>query len=155
MSLGLLLLLLLALTAIAFVAGRQRALASVRGDARDLHSLPGYYGQTVALFTAVPALLFTLLWLLVQPVLIERNVTAMILPEDIAAGSSRELVMADVRRIAEGMAILQARESLADGEIAALATQPDALKDRLSSVGVALAADIRPHMRCWSRCPSV
>lgn len=146
MSLGLLLLLLTGLGALAFIAGRQRALAAVKGDARDLHSLPGYYGQTVALFTLVPALLFTLVWLLIQPMLIERNVTAMILPEDIAEGSSRELVMADVRRIADGMGALLDSGTVGAGELQALAGQPDALKDRLGELGVALAADIRPHI---------
>lgn len=146
MSLGLLLLLLLGLGALAFVAGRQRALAAVKGDARDLHSLPGYYGQTVALFTLVPSLLFTLVWLLIQPVLIERNVTAMILPEDIAEGSTRELVMADVRRIAEGMGTLLDSGSVTEGELVALAGQPDALKARMSEMGVALASEIRPHI---------
>lgn len=146
MSLGLLLLLLLGLGGLAFVAGRQRALAAVQGDARRLHSLPGYYGQTVALFTLVPALLLTLLWLLVQPVVIEGKVTAMILPEDIAAGSSRELVMADVRRIAEGMGLLLETGAAGEGELVALAGQPEALKARLSEVGVALAAPINPHI---------
>jgi len=146
MSLGLLLLLLLGLGAFAFVAGRQRALAAVKGDARGLHSLPGYYGQTVALFTLVPSLLFTLVWLLIQPVLIERTVTAMILPEDIAEGSTRELVMSDVRRIAEGMGTLLESGSVSDGELAALAGQPDALMARLGEMGVALAAEIRPHI---------
>ena len=145
MSLGLLLLLLLGLGGLAFVAGRQRALAAVQGDARRLHSLPGYYGQTVALFALVPALLLTLVWLLVQPLVIERSVTAMILPEDIAAGSSRELVMADVRRISEGMGLLL-DSGMGEGELAALAGQPEALKDRLSAVGVALAAPINPHI---------
>ena len=146
MSLGLLLLLLLALAALGFVAGRQRALAAVRGDARGLHSLPGYYGQTVALFTAVPALLLCLVWLILQPVLIERSISALILPEDIAAGSSRVLVMADVRRIAEGMQTLAATGATTEGEITALVDQPDALKDRLAGVGVALAAPIQPHI---------
>ena len=146
MTLGLLLLCLIALGALGFVAGRQRALAAVRGDARDLHSLPGYYGQTVALFATVPAFLLCLLWLVLQPVLIERSISALILPEDIAAGSSRVLVMADVRRIAEGMDALSATGAATAGEIAALVGQPEALKDRLALVGVALAAPIQPHI---------
>ena len=97
------LLLLGGLTLLGFLAGRQRALATVKGDARDLHSLPGYYGYMVALFTAAPAFLLMVLWLLIQPVIVERNVTTMILPEDIVDGSTRDLVMADVRRIAEGL----------------------------------------------------
>ena len=72
------------LTLLGFLAGRQRALATVKGDARDLHSLPGYYGHMVALFTAAPAFLLMVLWLLIQPMIVEGNVTSMILPEDIA-----------------------------------------------------------------------
>lgn len=146
MSLGLLLLLLIALAALGFVAGRQRALAAVRGDARDLHSLPAYYGQAVALAAAVPAVLLLLGWLVVQPLMVERSTLALILPEDIGAGSSRELVMADIRRIAEGMGVLVATGTATEGEIAALVSQPDALKARLADVNVALAAPISAHV---------
>ena len=146
MNAGLLLLLLAGLGALGFLAGRARALSLVRGDARGLHSLPGYYGQMVALFAVVPAFLLLLGWLLVQPVLVERSITAMILPADIASGSSRELVMADVRRIAEGMQRLVATGAITEGELAALVPQPDLLKDRLSAAGVALAAPIQPHI---------
>ncbi len=142
MSLGLLLLLLIALAALGYVAGRQRALAAVRGDARDLHSLPSYYGQAVALAAAVPGFLVMVVWLITQPLLVERTTLSLILTEDIGPGSSRELVMADIRRIAEGMAVLVATGAANEGEIAALATQPDALKDRLAAVNVALAAPI-------------
>lgn len=146
MSLGLLLLLLIALGALGFVAGRQRALAAVRGDARDLHSLPAYYGQAVALAALVPAAIVLLVWLVAQPLMVERGSLAMILPEDIGPGSSRELVMADIRRIAEGMGVLVATGTATEGEIAALATQPDALKARLADVNVALAAPISAHV---------
>lgn len=142
MSLGLLLLLLIGLGVLGYVLGRQRALASVMGDARDLHSLPSYYGQAVALAALVPAALLLLCWLIVQPILVERGSLALIQPSEIAPGSSRELVMADIRRIAEGMEVLVATGSATEGEIAALATQTDALKDRLAGVNVALAAPI-------------
>lgn len=142
MSLGLLLLLLFGLAGLGYIAGRQRALAAVRGDARDLHSLPAYYGQAVALAALVPAALVMLVWLVTQPLLVERTSLSLILPEDIGPGSSRELVMADIRRIAEGMGVLVASGGATEGEVAALATQPDALKDRLAAVNVALAAPI-------------
>ena len=41
--------LLLALSAAGFYWGRSRALQSAGGDARELHSLPSYYGYHVAL----------------------------------------------------------------------------------------------------------
>lgn len=146
MSLGLLLLLLIGLAGLGFVAGRQRALAAVRGDARELHSLPAYYGQAVALAAAVPAALLMLVWLIVQPLAVERSTLALILPEDIGPGSSRELVMADIRRIAEGMEVLVASGTANEGEIVALASQPEALKARLAEVNVALAAPISAHV---------
>ncbi len=145
MSVGLLSLLLLGLAALGFGLGRQRAIASVNGDARGLHSLPQYYGSSVALFTAVPAFLLVLVWLIVQPVVIESTITGMILPEDIGDGSTRELVMSDVRRIAEGIDVLVANGATGD-EIAALVADPVALKARLGDAGVALAADINPHV---------
>lgn len=145
MTVGLLSLVLLGLAALGFVLGRQRAVASVKGDTRELHSLPSYYGAGVALFTAVPAFLLMLVWLLVQPVLIEAHVTGMILPEDIGAGSTRELVMSDVRRIAEGVDVLASR-GVGEDEIAKLIADAAALKGRLADAGVALAADINPHV---------
>mgnify|MGYP001810445091 CR=1 FL=1 len=146
MSVGFLLLLLGGLTLLGFLAGRQRALASVKGDARDLHSLPGYYGYMVALFTAAPAFLLMVLWLLIQPVIVERNVTTMIQPEDNVDGSTRDLVMDDVRRIAEVIDTLIASGSASEADLAALVAAPEALKDRLSAAGVALAAPISAHI---------
>ena len=61
MSVGLLSLIVLGLAVLGFILGRQRALAAVKGDPRDLHSLPAYYGYYVALFTAgLGTLLFQL-----------------------------------------------------------------------------------------------
>jgi phosphate transport system permease protein len=61
------LLALLALGGLGYIAGRKRALVSAQGDSRRLHSLPGYYGWAVVLFTVGPALLLMSLWLLVRP----------------------------------------------------------------------------------------
>jgi phosphate transport system permease protein len=42
----------------------------------DLHSLPGYYGTNALILTVVPALLVLAVWLIIQPLVIERSVTA-------------------------------------------------------------------------------
>ena len=76
---------------------------SPRPKSARLHSLPGYYGQTVALFTAVPAILLMAAWLFLQPLLIENQVSAQIPDSVIPEGGNLSLVMADVRRIAEGL----------------------------------------------------
>ncbi|MCG7860631.1 phosphate ABC transporter permease family protein, partial [Flavihumibacter sediminis] len=69
---------LLALGGAGYVVGRQRAMASAGGDARHLHSLPSYYGAHVFLATTVPALLLVMVWLLVQPLVINAQVSHMI-----------------------------------------------------------------------------
>ncbi|MEK9723146.1 MAG: phosphate ABC transporter permease subunit PstC, partial [Rhodospirillaceae bacterium] len=56
MSNWLLLLVLAGLTYVGFAMGRSRALAHVGGNARDLASLPGYYGYFVALWCGMPSL---------------------------------------------------------------------------------------------------
>ena len=106
MSLGLLSLILLVLALIGYLSGRRRAVAAVQGDIRKLHSLPPFYGQFTALLAAVPAFLLVMVWLLVQPVLIEGRALALINPGDVPEGSSPALVMSDVRRIARGMDLL-------------------------------------------------
>ena len=85
-----------------FVAGRQRALRSA-GDARTLHSLPFYYGANALMKSVVPGVGVVLLWLLVQPLFIDRVVSGMIADTDIRDGSSRGLVMSEVRRTADGL----------------------------------------------------
>ena len=75
MSIFWLISLVLLLALVGFVLGRRRAIASAAGDARKLHSLPKYYGSFVALCTLVPALLVTIVWMFVQPMVIERSIT--------------------------------------------------------------------------------
>ncbi len=138
------LLVVLALAAAGFLAGRMRALKSTGGDPRQLHSLPGHHGQMVLLFTAVPALLLIAAWLLIQPVVIERNAAALLAPADIPEGSSASLVMSDVRRISDGLDVIGAREGLTEAGIAALGADMGGLRDRLGAVGVALGGEVKP-----------
>ena len=60
-----LILALLGVMAVAFQFGRRRSLASVgeRTGARDLHSLPSYYGFYTALWAGLPALFIAGLWI--------------------------------------------------------------------------------------------
>ena len=131
MSLGLLTLILLALALTGYLAGRRRAVAQVSGDIRKLHSLPAFYGRFTALLAAVPALLLVLGWLLVQPLVIEGRALALIDAGEVPEGSSPELVMSDVRRIAQGM------DRLADNNIFA-SSDPAALQEALKGVSVVL-----------------
>lgn len=142
MSSGLLILILLALAAAGYFFGRRRALASSRRDNVKLHSLPGYYGQNVALFTAVPAFFFLLAWLFLQPVLIDGRVSATIPDSAVPEGGSRSLVMADVRRIADGLNTLVTNGVASEAELNEMRTDTTDIRSRLAEGGVALGSDV-------------
>ena len=146
MSIGLLSLIVIALAIVGYLVGRRLALAKAGGDIRKLHSLPGYYGQTVFLFTAVPALVLLAIWLLVQPLVIEARVGAMITADDIPQGSSVSLVMTDVRRIAGGLDLVLAQGKLTEAEITAMRADFSNIRSRLGDVGVALGSDVKPSV---------
>jgi phosphate transport system permease protein len=143
MSIGVLTLIVLGLAVLGYVLGRRRALAAAGGDSRKLHSLPTYYSLSVFILTAAPALLALVLWLLVQPVFVEGKITAMIAPGDIADGSSRDLVMSDVRRIAGGLDVIVARAGMSEDELSAMTVDTTDVRARLGAVGVALGSDVK------------
>lgn len=136
MNIGLLTLILLALAATGYLVGRGRVLAAVAGDARRLHSRPGYYGLTVAMFTAIPALIVLALWLIVQPAVIDHRAVSVV--------GGDPLVLSDLRRVAEGIDTALAGGQITPADLPNLVADPAALKTTLSGVGVALAADIDP-----------
>ncbi|MAC80734.1 MAG: phosphate ABC transporter permease subunit PstC [Rhodobacteraceae bacterium] len=103
MPLSLLLLILLALGSVGFVLGRQRAMSSAGGEIRELHSLPIYYGSNVFISALLPAVAFLIVALVVAPMYVESHVSRMITAADVRDGSSRNLVMAEVRRVADGL----------------------------------------------------
>ncbi len=138
MSLGFLILIVLALSAGGFVMGRARAVAKAGGDIRKLHSLPPFYGRITLLWTAVPALLLIGSWVLLEPVFVENKALSLIAPEEIPEGKSAALVMADVRRIAAGLAIIEQR---ADEASTPPYADPAALKAMLNDAGVVLETE--------------
>lgn len=146
MSAGLVILAVIAIAIVGFFVGRTKALSAAGGDIRQLHSLPSYYGQAVFLFTAVPALLVTFAWLLIQPMMIESRVTDMIQPSDIDEGSSLELVMADVRRISSGLDTAVVAGALTEPAIETLNLDTTDVRGVLAGVGVAVASEIKPNV---------
>jgi len=78
MSPSILLVLIIALSVLAFQLGKTRAIAVVGGQRRirDLHSLPGHYGLLTAIWCGLPALLVFLAWVLLQDAVITRLVIA-------------------------------------------------------------------------------
>ncbi|QBY00600.1 phosphate ABC transporter permease subunit PstC [Rhodophyticola sp. CCM32] len=136
----------LVLGAAGYIMGRQRALAQAGGDSRILHSLPGYYGANVLIFTLVPAFLVLMVWLFVQPLVIERQVTATLSDTAIEEAGSRGLVMSDVRRVAEGLDVAIGQGALNRDEARDYSTQGHDLRALLGSVGVALGRDVTPEV---------
>ncbi|MGK7652959.1 phosphate ABC transporter permease subunit PstC [Roseovarius sp. B08] len=96
-------LIVLGIAAVGYVLGRQRALGTVEGDNRRLHSLPSYYGSNVLIKVVVPAFLLMVAWLLVQPIVVGNTISGMIPDRSVDAKGSLGLVMAEVRRTADGL----------------------------------------------------
>jgi len=127
---------LLALTAAGFYLGRSKAVATVSGRVRELHSLPGYYGYYVAIWCGIPALLVFGLWLVLEPTIIE-TVLVSSLPDAIRNLPAQRL----------GLTINDIK-NLADGNITSVGSDPAMLAaaDRLnglrqiSSIALAVVA---------------
>ncbi|RID91675.1 phosphate ABC transporter permease subunit PstC [Gemmobacter lutimaris] len=146
MSIGLITLIVLGLAVLGFILGRQRALSAVKGDPRTLHSLPGYYGWSVFLFTAVPALLLLVTWAFVQPIALNSHVSAMVPEADVASYGSTQLVMADVRRIADGLDAVARKAGLDEVGLEAMRADLTDMRGRLAEVGVALGSNVVPSV---------
>jgi phosphate transport system permease protein len=144
MTPGILALIVLALTILGYILGRRRAVAAAEREGERLHSLPGYYGQSVALFTAVPAFLLMAAWLFLQPLLIESQIGSKIPESAIPEGGARSLVMADVRRIADGLDFVVGQGGFSEDDLSAMRADISNIRSRLADVGVALGSDVSP-----------
>ncbi|MEO9652940.1 MAG: phosphate ABC transporter permease subunit PstC [Roseobacter sp.] len=132
----------LLIAALGFALGRHRALLAVKGDIKHLHSLPIYYGSNALMKSLVPAFGVMIIWLLLQPLLIDKSISQLIPDSEIAEGSNMGLVMSEVRRTAEGL-----NNALAGGFIdETTATDEDAdvtaLTDLLKKAGQIVTNDI-------------
>jgi len=146
MTPGILALIVLALAILGYVLGRQRAVGMASREGARLHSLPGYYGQSVALFTAVPAFLLMAAWLFLQPLLIESQISSKIPESVIPEGGARSLVMADVRRIAEGLDLVVGQGGVSEDELSRMRADVSNVRGRLADVGIALGSDVSPSV---------
>ncbi|MEM7290983.1 MAG: phosphate ABC transporter permease family protein, partial [Pseudomonadota bacterium] len=112
MPLSWLILIVLAIATVGYFMGRSRALQSVGGDQKQLHSLPSYYGSNVALKIIVPAALVLIFWLIAQPLYVSYVVSAKLPDSVIAEGSSRGLVMSEVQRTSDGLDLAVAKGAM-------------------------------------------
>jgi len=137
-----LVLIILALASAGYVLGRKRALASAGGDARNLHSLPGYYGANVAMWATVPAAGVLLIWLLAQPYFVNARVLSILPDSVVSQGSSIGLVMSDVRRVADGLDVAISEGAMTRDQARALDTADTDVRALLGAAGVALGSDV-------------
>jgi phosphate transport system permease protein len=142
MTVLLVILVLLALAAAGFVLGRQRALSLAGRNPRLLHSLPAYYGWHAALMALIPALLLLVVWVVVQPMIVQRAVTDTLPQAMVADATALELTMADMRRLAGGLDAAVAAGQMTESEAAMLRTEFTDVRDKLARVGVALGSDV-------------
>lgn len=142
MSITLLIIVLVVLAITGFVLGRSRALASVQGNARRLHSLPTYYAWHGAIMAFLPAMAVLTLWLIAQPLVIERQLAGFFPAEQFENDSQRILLMADVRRVAEGLDVAVAAGALSEDQAENISTDDGSVRERLAGVGVALGAEV-------------
>jgi phosphate transport system permease protein len=142
MSVSLTLLVLLAISAIGFAACRRKALASANGMAAKLHSLPGYYGWNGFVMAFLPALALLAAWLVIQPMVIESRVKALLPAERVADDNALTLAMADVRRVAAGLDVAVASGAMTEKEAGMIRTEFTNVREKLASVGVALGSEV-------------
>lgn len=135
----------LVLAVVGFLLGRARALESAGKDRRKLHSLPAYYGTHVAMMTVVPALAVLIVWMIAQPLIVNRHVSAMI-PPSALEGSELSLMMSDVRRVADGLDAAVAKGAMSAQQAGSIRAEFTDLRKRLGSVGVALGTNVSPQI---------
>jgi phosphate transport system permease protein len=105
MSPAVLILLALGLGLAGWLTARSRAWAFQHRDGHKLHSVPSYHGWYVALWAAVPALVFAIAWAAVEPQLVTQRVlsdpAAAALP---AFGIDRDAIVGEAAAAARGNA---------------------------------------------------
>jgi len=99
---------LLALSSLAYTLGRKKILAAAGNEYRSMHSLPNYYGMFSALWCLLPALLVVGLWIAMQDSIIT-NLVVNSLPASYQNLPTSELglVVNDIRNQVSGNVVSQ------------------------------------------------
>ncbi len=141
-----LVLIVLVLAVGGFIYARQRALKSAGGNARDLHSLPVFYGANAAIFAAVPALLLLAIWVVAQPIVLESRTSGTLSDSIVEQYTTRDLAFSDVVKVADGLD-LAVRQGVMDKDMAnSIRTEFTDVRERLGEIGVALGANVQPEI---------
>lgn len=146
MTVFILILALLVIGLAGYLLCRARAVAAVGGNVRKLHSLPGYHGWHGFIMGALPGLLVLVVWVIAQPLMIERSLSNYFPAEQFTDDSQRTLLMADVRRVATGLDVAVSRGALSEDQADRIRTEFGSVRDRLAAVGVALGSEVTPQV---------
>ncbi|TRD21819.1 phosphate ABC transporter permease subunit PstC [Palleronia caenipelagi] len=131
---------ILALAIAGFFAARSRALSTAGGNPRLMHSLPRVYGMNALIWTAAPALLLLAALTLAQPMMQERQVMSA-LPDSLTASAGEtSLAMAEICRIAGGIATAIENRSLSK-DAALQSSDIGTLRDALTGAGIAVTPE--------------
>ena len=145
-------LLVLAISAGSYVFTRARVLSMSGQDRRSLHSLPVYYGSNAAMKAAIPALFLLVIWLLAQPFFVNNTVSGMIPDTAISESSSRGLILAEVRRAAEGLDLAVATGNMTEDEARNMRADISDVTQRLADSGAIVTSQItQPILRAAQR----
>ena len=94
---------ILGLTAYGYRIGRRRALGTVNGERRRLHSLPEYHGAYVALWCLVPVVIVVFAWLIFETTIVNGILVTSLPTEQQALPKSQlELLLNEISNIAAG-----------------------------------------------------
>ncbi len=139
-------LIVLALAVVGYVLSVRRALSQASGDSRKLHSRTVYYGWHAVLLTAVPALLLMAVWLILQPVALDRLAVANLPEAALADGKAAGPIVQDIVRNAAALSAGVRTGALTAVEAGDVAAQAETVATKLSEAGIRLSGATDPAM---------
>ncbi|MEX3006830.1 phosphate ABC transporter permease subunit PstC [Hoeflea sp. TYP-13] len=87
---------------IAYFIASRKAVRISGDDAGSLHSRPIYHGLNALVYTAIPAFVFVLLWLLFESSVVDLLVLSAYPGADALTGPERNLLISEIRQVAVG-----------------------------------------------------
>lgn len=130
------------ISAAAYLASRSKALSTVSGNQKELHSLPQYYGFNGLLLSLLPAIILLMIWTFVQSLVVESTISNMLPDDMVSEQANLNLLMSEVERLSDGLKIvissgISDRSTLLDSN-----TSVATVQEALLQANVFLSGDI-------------